>query len=183
MSKLNAESFNNTQKLTNFGMNKYLSNQNKRADLFLGQIQLSQRSLLSAWVILYFKVHVMGAPIKTQQAKQCDLEKFLQFFNKELGHEQIDGWTPTVTKEFQQQLSNTFSKTTGTKYQVTTVNRIMATLRHFAAWLITQRPLMAGNPLAGVKDLKIEDPNWNGLTNTQLLRLKTAIEQRLKESM
>ena len=59
----------------------------------------------------------------------------------------------------------------------------MATLRHFAAWLITQRPLMAGNPLAGVKDLKIEDPNWNGLTNTQLLRLKTAIEQRLKESM
>ncbi len=178
MAQLSFNPSEKTPNLAGFGMDKFFLGQIRK--LNLEQIQDSQKNLLSALVVLYFKVQVMDAPIKTQQAKQRDLEKFLQFFNQELGHEQIDGWTPAVTKEFQQQLSNIISKTTGNKYPVTTVNRIMATLRHFAAWLITQRSLIVGNPLAGVRDLKIEDPNWSGLTNTQILRLKTAIEQRIK---
>lgn len=53
-----------------------------------------------------------NAPIKTQQAKQRDLERFLRFFNRELEHQYIDGWTPAVTKAFQNELVTTVSTIT-----------------------------------------------------------------------
>jgi len=134
---------------------------------------------LTAWVVLYFSTQVMGAPVKTQQAKQRDLEKFLRFYNQEVGHDQIDGWTPAVTKQFQKSLAQTLSNVTGKAYQETTINRVLATLRHFAAWLYKQRPLAAGDPFTGVRDIKVDAPSWNGLTSRQVLRLKTACEQRM----
>jgi integrase/recombinase XerD len=39
---------------------------------------------------------------------------------------------------------------------------------------------MAGNPFASVKDIQTDAPDWNGPDNRQLMRLKTACEQRLK---
>lgn len=39
----------------------------------------------------------------------------------------------------------------------------MATIRHVARWLHQQRPLLAGDPLAQVKDLQTDAPDWNGL--------------------
>lgn len=62
----------------------------------------------------------------------------------------------------------------------TSINRVMATVRHFGRWLHKQRPLLAGDPLANVKDLTIDAPDWNGLTPRQLMRLKSACEQRIK---
>jgi integrase/recombinase XerD len=135
---------------------------------------------LSAWAQVYFQVHVVGAPLKTQQAKRCDLEKFLQFFKTEVGHDHIDGWTPAVTKQFQQSLLKTLSSITGKPYQETTLNRILATLRHFGRWVHTQRHLLAGNPFQGVRDVQIDNPDWNGLTQRQVLHLKAACEQRIK---
>lgn len=85
-----------------------------------------QPDKLEPWVVLYFKIHVMGAPMKTQQAKQRDLERFLRFFNRELEHQYIDGWTPAVTKAFQNELAATISPITMLPYRVTTINRIMA---------------------------------------------------------
>lgn len=139
-----------------------------------------ERDSLNAWVLLYFKVHVMGAPIKTQQAKQRDLERFMRFFIAEVGHDYLDGWTPAVTKHFQQSLVKTVSSVTGKAYSETTINRILATLRHFGRWLHQQRPLLAGDPFKGVKDRQIDEPDWNGLTPRQVLRLKAACEQRIK---
>ncbi|KTD07193.1 hypothetical protein [Legionella jamestowniensis] len=55
----------------------------------------------------------------------------------------------------------------------------MATVRHAGRWL-HQRPLIAGDPLSGVKDLQTDAPEWNGLTSKQLMRLKSACEQRKK---
>ena len=54
----------------------------------------------------------MGTPVKTQQAKQRDLEKFLRFFARELGHEYLEGWTPAVTKAFKNELQATISPIT-----------------------------------------------------------------------
>ncbi len=169
-----------TEKQPEFGMDNVFNGQFKEK-VSVGLMQYSQKNSLSAWVVLYFKLHVIGgAPVKTQQAKKCDLEKFMQFFTKELGHEQIDGWTSAVTKALPNELSTAKSPISGNHYQVTTVNRIMATVRYFAGWLIKQRPLMAGDHLAGVKDLHCDEPEWNGLNNIQILRLKPAIEQRIK---
>lgn len=135
---------------------------------------------LHHWATLYYGVHVAGSPTKTEQAKRKDLSRFLSFYREELGHDRVDGWTPAVTKHFQRSLTTVLSPVSGEPYKATTINRIMATIRHFGSWLHKQRPLLAGNPLAGVKDIQTDAPDWNGLTNRQILRLKAACEQRMK---
>ncbi|QEY53229.1 site-specific integrase [Legionella longbeachae] len=74
----------------------------------------------------------------------------------------------------------TISEKTGKPYKATSINRTMATIRHVGRWLHQQRPLLAGDPLAQVKDLQTDAPDWNGLTSRQLMRLKSACEQRIK---
>lgn len=132
------------------------------------------------WAALYYGVHVAGSPLKTEQAKKKDLSRFLAFFTEELGHDRLDNWTPAVTKHFQRSLMTAVSSISGEPYKATTVNRVMATVRHFGAWLHKRHPLPAGSPLDGVKDIQTDAPDWNGLTNRQILRLKAACEQRLK---
>lgn len=135
---------------------------------------------LSAWLEFYYQVHVKGSPIKTEQAKKNDIEKFKNFFELEVGHDHVDNWTPAVSKQFQKILCKTISEKSEKVYKVTTVNRVMATIRHVGRWLHQQRPLLAGDPLMQVKDLQTDAPDWNGLTSKQLMRLKSACEQRIK---
>jgi integrase/recombinase XerD len=137
-----------------------------------------QRDSLAAWASLYWQVHVVAAPNKTLLAKRQDMHRFLRFFGREVGHDHLDGWTPAVTKQFQATLHGEVSPRTGAPLSVSTVNRVLATLRHFARWMHAQRPLLAGSPLRGVKDRILEAPVWNGLTAQQLTRLKAACEQR-----
>ena len=135
---------------------------------------------LTAWLAFYYQVHVKGAPIKTEQAKKKDMEKFVNFFELEVGHDHVDNWTPAVSKQFQKVLCKTIFEKTGKAYKATTVNRVMATIRHVGRWLHQQRPLLAGDPMTQVKDMQTDSPDWNGLTSKQLLRLKSACEQRVK---
>lgn len=135
---------------------------------------------LSAWLSYYYSVHVKGAPEKTESAKKKDLCKFVQFFQSEVGHDLVDNWTPAVSKQFQKNLIKTISEKTGKPYKATSINRTMATIRHVGRWLHQQRPLLAGDPLAQVKDLQTDAPDWNGLTSRQMMRLKSACEQRIK---
>lgn len=145
-----------------------------------GPLRPPEPDSLVSWAGLYFQIHVQGSPRKTQVAKKQDLARFLSFYQQALGHERVDGWTPAVTKHFQKQLQQSIASQTGAPLKATTVNRVLATVRHFGRWLHNQRPLPAGNPLHGVKDLQVEEPDWNGLTPTQIMRLKSAGEQRLQ---
>lgn len=158
------------EKLTTFVMDK----------IFEDKLSPKNPASITGWASLYFQVHVIGSPEKTVTAKKRDLSKFLSFYTKALGHDNIDGWTPAVTKQFQKELKTQISMMTGQTYKATTINRIVATVRHFGKWLHKKRPLLAGNPIQGVKDLKVEMPGWNGLNNRQIMRLKAACEQRLK---
>ena len=85
---------------------------------------------ITAWLSFYYQVHVKGAPEKTEQAKQKDLSKFLNFFQLEVGHDHVDNWTPAVSKQFQRSLCNIVSAKTGKPYKATSINRTMATIRH-----------------------------------------------------
>jgi integrase/recombinase XerD len=134
---------------------------------------------LIAWANLYFEFHVVGSPSNTVEAKTQDLSKFLGFFSKEIGHDHVDSWTPAVTKHFLMQLSQLPLPGTGRALKATSINRVLATLSSFASWIEKQRPFLAGNPLIGVKTLKVDAPHWNGLTSREVLRLKTACEQRI----
>lgn len=137
----------------------------------LAQLEPEKRDSLVHWFQLYFQIHVLGSSINTQKAKRQDLEKFLSFFNTTVGKDQVDAWTPSVSKAFQKELSD--------RYAATSVNRVFATLRHFAKWLQSIRPLLVGFPLEGVRDLLIDAPSWNGLTDRQIMRLKSACDHRL----
>ena len=134
---------------------------------------------LITWAETYFRLHVDGAPEKTVQAKKNDLGKFLRFFTEEVGSTHVDSWTPAVTRHFQNGLMKTRSPKTGEPYRATTINRVMATVRHFGRWLHHQRPLAAGNPLESVKDIGAPESAWNGLTDRQIMRLKSAVDVRL----
>ena len=72
------------------------------------------------------------------------------------------------------------SPKTGKNYIATSINRILATIKHFASWLHKERPLLGGNPFAGVRFTQVEDPQWNGLSNSEITRLKSACELRMK---
>lgn len=63
-------------------------------DKFLrARIEPEKTHSIVVWAGLYFEIHVAGAPEKTQQAKKRDLGRFLEFYTRETGHDQIDGWT------------------------------------------------------------------------------------------
>ena len=147
---------------------------------FEGKIAPDNPNSLLGWIHLYFQVHVVGSPEKTITAKKNDLSKFLDFFGKWIGNDHIDNWTPAVSKQFQAVLKNKISIHTNKPFKPTTINRIMATVKHFSKWVTDRRKLLAGDPFAGVKDIEVDPPDWNGLTNKQIMRLKAACEQRMK---
>ena len=59
---------------------------------------------------------------------------------------------------------------------------MVATLKHAAGWVHRQRPFLAGNPCERVADITVEDPEWRGLEDLQVNRLKSAAEQLLSLS-
>ena len=87
---------------------------------------------------------------------------------------------PPLVNNNQRILTTTVSEKTKKTYKATSINRTMATIRHVGRWIYNQRALIAGDPLAGVKDLQTEAPEWNGLNSKQIMRLKAACEQRAK---
>ena len=121
-----------------------------------------------------------GAPLKTQQAKRRDLEQFTRFYVDTTGSDDLNAWTPAMTRHFQESMAKTISAVTSKPYSHATINRLMATLRHFGRWVQRQRPLLMGNPFTGIKDKRVEEPVWNGLTAEQIDILKAACEERIK---
>jgi integrase/recombinase XerD len=57
---------------------------------------------------------------------------------------------------------------------------VMATLRHFSKWVHSQRPLLAGDPFQSVKDITEDFPEWKGLTDREIMLLKSACDHRIK---
>lgn len=136
------------------------------------KIEPDDRNKLTSWITLYFSIHVVGGSKNTAKNKKNDFKLFLPFFLEGMGKDDIDLWTPSITKAF-------ITDQEGHGKAPTSINRCLATLRHFAKWVHGQRPFVAGNPFAGVKDLATDDPDWNGLSPREIMRLKAACEQRM----
>lgn len=128
---------------------------------------------LSHYANVYYNVVVLGSSQFTEKAKKSDISKFISFFNENIRHDHVDNWTPSVSKYFLRHLINQH-------YKPNTINRILDSLKHFARWLHSNRPLLGGFPFAGVKNINEEPPHWNGLSSKQIMRLRMACEQRLK---
>lgn len=54
---------------------------------------------------------------------------------------------------------------------------MLATLRHCAKWIHRRRPFLAGDPTERIQDVRVDDPEWKGLKDIEVTRLKATAEQ------
>ncbi len=126
---------------------------------------------LAAWIRHYGTYEANANAGNTVRAKARDLALFMDFFAARLRSDDPDGWTKPVTMAFLRHLEEDLGR------KPTTVNRVLATLRHCAGWIHRHRPFLAGNPCEGLSELEIDEPDWKGLSGVDVMRLKSAVEQ------
>jgi integrase/recombinase XerD len=136
-------------------------------------VPADRRDSLIAWLGLYMTVEAAAASANTVRAKKRDLEDFLGFFAQAVKSDHPDQWTRSVTAAYLKGMDRDGKKPT-------TVNRALATLRHAAGWVHGQRPFLAGNPTDRIGDVQTDEPAWKGLSDLELMRLKSASEQLLR---
>lgn len=138
-----------------------------------GLLPQEKRESLTAWLGLYMTVEAAAGSANTFMAKKRDLEDFLGFFAGAVRSDHPDQWTRSLTAAYVKGLSRDGKKPT-------TVNRALATLRHAGSWVHGQRPFLAGNPTERIGDVQTDEPSWKGLSDLELMRLKSAGEQLLR---
>jgi integrase/recombinase XerD len=126
---------------------------------------------LAHWFKQYLVLEAAGDAANTYLAKRRDLNLFLGYFRDRLNSDDPDDWTKPVTVAFLRFLENTQER------KASTVNRVLASLRHCAGWVHERRPFLAGNPCRGVRELSLDEPVWKGLSDLQVMQLRSAAEQ------
>lgn len=151
------------------------------SELVLPKGERHKQESILFWAWDYWEKKIEGSPDGTVRAKRIDLELFLSFFGVVVGSEHIDYWTPSVSKNFRTWLQKANPTKPKRRYQngyaPTSINRTLATLRHFSKHVQAARTFEAGNPLEGVEDLLIGEPEWDGLSELELMRLRAALDQ------
>jgi integrase/recombinase XerD len=134
-------------------------------------IPSGRRDSLVAWFELYLAIEGGPKDGNTFKAKKRDLQEFVTYLTTAAGTDHPDQWTRSITEGFIKFLLNK------RKLAPSTVNRVLATIKHVAVWIHRQRPFLAGQPCDRVKDVFTEEPEWRGLEDLQVNRLKSAAEQ------
>ena len=133
------------------------------------------------WLQRYWQTKVIGSPSETMRVKRDDLQLFVNFFSEIVGSDAVDFWTPSVSKSYKTWLQTDPPLKPDRKYQKayapTSINRMLASIRHFAKFIAQHRKFEAGNPFDGVKDLAVRLPEWNGVGDIALMRLRAALDQ------
>jgi integrase/recombinase XerD len=138
------------------------------------ELAVDSQDSLAAWIREYGRLEAASNALNTVKAKARDLAAFLAFMREKVKSDHPDDWTKPVTTAFLRHLENNQGK------RATTVNRVLATLRHFAGWLKWRRLFLAGDPTYGVQELVTDEPAWKGLDDVEVMRLKSACEQLVK---
>jgi len=107
-------------------------------------------SALSSWLDAYFQFEVTTAA-SSRKVQRRDLELFLSFMVRELKNDQVELWTPRLTRAFKSALQNILNEDGTRRYNDRTVNRVLAHLKTFAKWIHKHRPFPLGEPTAKVK--------------------------------
>jgi len=136
-------------------------------------IPVNRQESLVAWCELYMAIEAGPKDTNTFKAKKRDLQEFINYLHTAAGTDHPDQWTRSITQGFLKYLQKE------RKLAPTTVNRALATLKHTASWIHQQRPFLAGHPCDRVQEITVEDPEWKGLADLQIHRLKSAAEQLL----
>ena len=142
-------------------------------------IQSKDRDNLAQWFNVYMAVEVEPGS-NTHRAKLGDIEWFLRFFFESTSGYDCDQWTKSLSKSFKTWIQKTKSQKTGKKLAPNSCRRILDTVRRAAKWIHRQRPFLAGFPFDGVKSISVGEPDWQGLSDLEVRRLKAAAEQLIQ---
>ena len=137
------------------------------------------RDDLTAWFNVYMSVEIEPGS-NTYRAKLGDIQWFLRFFYETTSGYECDQWTRSLSKSFLSWIQKQKSERTGKRLAPNTCRRIMDTAKRAAKWIHRQRPFLAGFPFQDVKDLKVDEPDWKGLSDVEVRRLKAAAEQLIQ---
>jgi hypothetical protein len=107
---------------------------------------------LVAWLEAYFQLAVTTADA-SRAVQRRDVGRFLAFMQDELGHTQRPAWTPRLSRAFVNALRATLTEQGRRRWSDPTINRILAHLKTFAAWVHRQQPFPLGSPLANLAAL------------------------------
>lgn len=135
---------------------------------------------LTEWAKLYYFLKVKTSALETQKAKLNDLSKFINFYHRYTQSDDIAKWIAPVTKAFQDDYRRQIFPSTGMPYKTTSINRVLKTVKHFAAWLITRRSLPDGNPTKDIPYLIEDEPDWKGLTDEEIMAIEKVCAERCK---
>ena len=130
-----------------------------------------KQSSLASWFELYMGIEAGDPDSNTFKAKQRDLQQFIDYLQTSAGTDSPDQWTKSVTESFLRHLHKK------RQLAAATVNRALATLKHVAGWIHHQHPFLVGNPCEKVKNIDEDEPEWRGLEDIQVNRLRSAAEQ------
>lgn len=130
-----------------------------------------KQSSLAAWFELYMGIEAGAPDSNTFKAKRRDLQQFIDYLESSAGTDAPDQWTKSVTESFLRHLHKK------RQLAAATVNRALATLKHVATWIHHQRPFLVGNPCEKVRNIDEDEPEWRGLEDIQVNRLRSAAEQ------
>ena len=125
------------------------------------------------WGTRYLEEEVIGIQSSnTADAKRRDLQCFMEWYVSTTGHLDISEWMRRDTASFVDHLQREGRATA-------TINRILATLRHFARWLLDREdcPLKLGSPVKGINALAIDEAPAQALSNVDLNALFRAAEK------
>lgn len=117
----------------------------------------------------YFVAEVAGQAKATIDAKQRDLTRFIEFYEKLYGHDHTDEWYSSVTREF-------VRETAKSGVSAATLARIYASVRRFARWIHKVRPFPLGCPTDGIRPPEEPEPQWKGLARADEIRLLNAAQ-------
>jgi integrase/recombinase XerD len=134
----------------------------------------SQTPSLKKLVENYLVIEAASGAANTFLAKRHDLNCFLAFYANRLKSDDPNGWTKPITVAFLRNLENAEFR------KATTVNRMLASLRHCATWIHDRQPFLAGNPCRSIRELTLDEPSWKGLTEVEVMRLRSAAEQLVR---
>lgn len=152
--------------------------QSRLLDHFRG----SDPNSLAAWRAVYEELEGNARTDNTRAAKERDLDLFFRYFHSHLHTDHVDDWTKPVTAGFLRWLETTPLGQAGMQRtrKAASINRVFASVRHFAGFIHQRRGFLAGHPCADVKELVTDEPSWRGLSDVEVMRLKSAAEKLVK---
>ena len=139
--------------MTNFPVSTNQITARNSSDL-VSLLRSSPVDTLPWWVEQYFDLEVTTSA-SSQKAQRRDLALFLAYVRGEEGSEERLVWVPRLSRAFRDALAATCNPDGSRHWSDRTVNRVLATLKTFSRWVHKIAPFPLGDPMKGIKNLKV----------------------------